>query len=126
MDKRTRRYDDTKKDDITKGLDMISTGLLLLESSKIDKIVGKRGVDITAKMNAQYCALEKILKPRKEYLKEVHTSDYLHGFSFKARFTTYWKNFPDLKLIKAFIGAKKFEKFLQPKQITEVSFEVNE
>lgn len=115
--------------DIDEGLDMISTGLLMLEQSDLDRVAGKKGIDITAKMNAQFNQLSAMLEPRKARIKAENLEDkpttYARGFFYKAVIRRYPKAFPNFDLIKKLLGTR-WSACQETKQITEVSFEVQE
>ncbi len=112
---------------IDEGLDMISTGLLILEQSDLEKIGGKRGIDITARMNAQYNQLKKILDPRKEEIKDDNVESvpttYVRGSIYKAVIRRYYKDFPDFIKIKKLLG-KKWDNVQERRRVTEVSFDI--
>src|ERR1700748_3048478 len=94
---------------IEEALDMVSNGLLYLEETDLAELGGPRAVDIAARINAQYNALEKHLVPLKDRIKAEtleksprnNTGDYLaKGMKYQALIKKVVKtvlNTPEIK-----------------------------
>jgi hypothetical protein len=115
--------------DAEEAIATISDGLLLLEQVDLEKIGGKSMVDIAARMNAQYLALEKMLKPMKERVKAeavtTNPTEYVRGNIFKAVISRFKKNYPDFAAIKRFLGPK-WSACQETRNETQLSFEPQE
>lgn len=114
----------------TEGLELISNGLLLLESvePELSQMVGPKIVDISARLNASYLKAEKILNPLKDRLKVEAISSGLvdgefpiPGETLEALVSKYSKTVLDGDKIKLFFG-RTIGKYLKKTSITSVSF----
>lgn len=113
--------------DIDEALDLISTGLLMLEQSDINKIGGRKAVDIAAKLNAQYLDLDKILRPLKDKLKTLALQsdvDNLRGDDYRAVLRSFQKSYWKFDELKKFLKGK-VSHFQETRQENQLTFEIN-
>lgn len=112
---------------LQEGIDMISTGLLMINEchTELINLGGPKVVDITARLNAQYLALEKIVNPLKENIKAEsfrNKNDTVRGEMYQARVLKIVRTLVDVAKIKQFFGSQ-FSQYERSNSEIEVSFE---
>lgn len=111
---------------VSRGIDLISDGLLMIDQSEGEllELGGPKAVDITARLNAQYSALERLVRPLKENIRiEAYRdgSETVRGDVYQAGVRKIIKRILDKDKIKSFLGTS-FPQFLKNNEEVEVSF----
>lgn len=117
---------------INEAVDMISTGLLILDQNSefMAQLIGPKAVDHAARLNAQYNALEKIVRPLKEPFKAealehglaVGSPETIRGENYQAVVSRIIKNVLDTDKVKSFFG-RKLPQYMKEQEEIRVSFQ---
>lgn len=115
---------------IQEGIELVSNGLLLLDQSRgtLEALGGKQAVDIAARLNASYGALERLLDPMKSHIKAEGLLDMgngdtsvIRGGNHEAVVKRIVKTVLDTDKIKTYLS-KQLGKFQTTRNETQVSF----
>lgn len=121
------------RDEAEQGLSLISDGLEMLSGCEFSR-GSALAVDVTARLNTQFLALEKILKPLKEEMKIEVLQTYpnsnqekfvVKGTVYQANVIKIVKSYPKFQKIKEFFG-KKWPQYQETREELQVSFGVKE
>lgn len=114
-------------------LETISLGLLMLDqiSNQLESFGGMKLIDTAAKMNAQYCALEKYLAPLKERIKSAglavmsskETQTVLKGSVYQATVKSIIKSVLDTERVKKYLG-RVLPKYMTQRKETRIDFQI--
>jgi hypothetical protein len=100
---------------IREAVDMISTGLLVLEQAGDELLSwpGKPFVDAVAKLSANYQTMARIIDPLKARVKNMGTNhkptEYIRGSLFKGIIRRFTKRYFDFGKAEKLLGSKKFQ-----------------
>lgn len=114
--------------DIELAIGLISDGLTLIDQNQdaLSALDGSKSVDITARLNAQYGAIGKLITPLKERLKSRALSeqtDTLMGESYQASIKKVVKTVLDTEKIKKFF-ARRLPQFQTQREEVQIGFDV--
>lgn len=113
-----------------RALENISLGLLQLDQIKDTLSVltpGPKVIDITARMNAQYTALEKIVVPLKDTIKAsaLEGDQTIRGIKYQATIQKIVKTILDGPAVKKYLGRDIF-RFQKERSEKQLSFSIRE
>lgn len=113
------------------GLEMVSTGLLLLQQAEgLEDLVGPKVVDITARLDSQYQSLERVLAPLRDRVKSEGLSHLdgadeatVRGNLYQAQVKRTLSEELDIPKVREYLG-NLLRKFSHKKEDAEVTFQV--
>ncbi len=114
--------------------DLISQGLSMLEECALEGLSGARYIDVTARLNTQAAAIEKIVKPLKDAIKSKALEDHAgsnqdlfveKGVVYQANIKRVTKTVVIMEKVKEKLG-RLLPQFQEQREEIQVSFSVKE